>query len=263
MGMARDVNFDGIAMTFEEEVYGSSKGRVRLGVLWADLLAGIPGVADGGLRVLDAGGGAGHLAVRLAGLGNKVVLCEPSGEMLERAHASICDAGLADGIRTVHAGIQALDAVLGGESFDVVVCHAVLEWLGDPRDAVVRLARLLDPGGYLSVMFYNRNASLLKRALEGEFTKALYEHEAGPARRGWGEGATPLAEETVRDWLSELGLTVRSKAGIRIFYDHVHDRATVAERLDELLALETTLRGVEPFASLAQHIHLLAQSSTG
>lgn len=259
--MVRDVNFDGIATAFEAEIYGSSKGRVRFAVLWDDLLEGIPALAGGGLRVLDAGGGAGHLAVRLALLGNSVVLCEPSREMLHRARTAVSDAGVSDAVRTFRAGIQELAGVLRGESFDVITCHAVLEWLADPEDALARLAALLDAGGFLSLMFYNRNASLLKRVLNGQFADALQELEAGPARRGWGAGATPLAGGTVAGWLSQLGLGVRSKAGIRIFHDHVHDHDLVTGQFDELLTVEKAVRHIEPFASLGQHIHVIAQSS--
>jgi len=83
--MTPDADFDRIAASFEEDVYGSTKGAVRLAVLWDDLLSGIPGLSRGGLHVLDAGGGSGHLAVPLAALGNAVVLCDPSEEMLAMA----------------------------------------------------------------------------------------------------------------------------------------------------------------------------------
>ncbi len=69
--MRSDACFDGIASTFEEEIYGTTKGRVRLEVLWTDLVTEIPEIAGGGLSCLDAGGGAGHMALRLAESGNK------------------------------------------------------------------------------------------------------------------------------------------------------------------------------------------------
>jgi S-adenosylmethionine-dependent methyltransferase len=103
-------------------------------------------------------------------------------------------------------------------------------------------------------------ASLLKSVFSGHFADALHELQAGPAPRGWGEGATPLAEDTVRRWLTDRGLTVRSKAGIRIFHDHLPAGALAGHYLGELLAVERAARHVEPFASLGQHIHLIAQS---
>lgn len=47
--MAPDVNFDGRAAGFEEAIYGSSKGYIRLRVLWDDLLTEVPGISHGGL----------------------------------------------------------------------------------------------------------------------------------------------------------------------------------------------------------------------
>ena len=85
----------------------------------------------------------------------------------------------------------------------------------------------------------------------------LQEYEEGFSPRGWGQGATPLAEENVREWLGELGLAVRSKAGIRIFHDHVPDGARDGEQLEALLDIEQSMRNEEPFASLGQHIHLV------
>ena len=54
---------------------------------------------------------------------------------------------------------------------------------------------------------------------------------------------------------------MQSKAGIRIFHDHLSHDALTPDRVDELLEIEKALRQVEPFASLGQHIHLVAQSS--
>ena len=61
-----DQTFDGIAATFETDVYESTKGQIRFNVLWEDLMSALPRLRNGGVTVLDAGGGAGHLAIRLA-----------------------------------------------------------------------------------------------------------------------------------------------------------------------------------------------------
>ena len=261
-GRETDQDFDAVAEGFEGDVYGSSKGRVRLGVLREDLFSAIPELGDGGLSVLDAGGGAGRMALLLAETGNRVVLADPSREMLARAERAFAEARHAAGgsVATVHSSIQNLGEELAGESFDVVCCHAVLEWLADPREALGHLAGLLGPEGALSLMFYNRNATLLKRALEGDFTFAM--GEDAPRRTGWGEGAIPLVEDSVRGWLEEWGLRVRSKAGIRILHDHVPEELRRPERIGELLEAEKKLRSREPFASLGQHTHLVCERSS-
>ncbi|HLZ72746.1 MAG TPA: methyltransferase domain-containing protein [Dehalococcoidia bacterium] len=256
--MSADTSFDGIAGVFEREIYGSSRGYIRLRVLWEDMLGAMPGLAAGGLDILDAGGGAGHLAIRLAACGHRVVLCDPSREMLVRAEAAVHAHGLAGAVTTLLAPIEDLRPLLN-RRFDLVVCHAVLEWLADPRAAIVDLAALLRPSGMLSLMFYNRNATVLKRAYGGAAAEALRGYRDGFAPSGWGQGANPLAEQTVRGWLEGCGLAVRSKAGIRIFHDHVPEAARSAARLEELLALELALRGEEPFASLGRHLHLVCE----
>ncbi len=254
---ATDQDFDAVAEAFEGEIYGSSKGMVRFGILQVDLLSAVPALGSGGLSVLDAGGGAGRLAVLLAEAGNRVVLADPSREMLSRAERTT--SGPSGSLRTVRSSIQNLAEELDGERFDVVCCHAVLEWLADPEGAVGHLADFLGPEGRLSLMFYNRNAALLKRAQEGDLALAL--GEDAPRRRGWGEGATPLAEEKVREWLGHLGLRVRSKAGIRVLHDHVPEDLRRPARVGELLKAEKRLSGKEPFASLGQHTHLVCERS--
>ncbi|MGH3899389.1 MAG: methyltransferase domain-containing protein [Pseudonocardiaceae bacterium] len=259
--MRSDADFDAYGQAFLRDVYGSSKGRVRLEVLAADLLAGIPLLAAGGLTVLDAGGGAGQLSIRLAALGNHVVLADPSQQMLNEATAAIERAGVADRITLVRSDIAGLSQIIDG-SFGVVLCHAVLEWLADPRTAVMRLAPLLDAGGTLSLAFYNRNASVLKSMLEGEFAQALREESGQVQARGGESGVVALAERDVREWVHQADLTVYAKAGIRIFHDHLRPDNRTAEWMDDLLVAERQLRQEEPFASLGQHIHLLCTCST-
>ncbi len=61
--------------------------------------------------------------------------------------------------------------------------------------------------------------------------------------------------------MGELGLRVRSKAGIRILHDHVPEDLRRPERIGELLEAEKRLRSQEPFASLGQHTHLVCERS--
>ena len=256
--MSGDVSFDGIADEFESDIYGSTKGAVRLAVLWSVLNEDVPALADQPMRILDAGGGSGHMAVRLARLGHSVVLCDVSDEMLAKAATRAAEARVTDAIDLRHIALQEY-AKVADEKFDLVLCHAVLEWLDDPKSAVGDLARLVKRGGQLSLMFYNRFASLLKRTLAGDFEAALGAYRTGPIRRGWGEGATALDNEVVVSWLGNQDLEVEARAGIRIFHDHVVDKLRGPQTLAQLIELEKAVCRSEPFASLGQHTHLTCQ----
>ena len=245
-----DVDFDPLAQEFAESIYGSSKGYIRLNVLWRDLLSELPQLEKGGSEVLDVGGGMGQVAVKLAKSGNNVTLCDPSEEMLVKARATLERENLTRSVTLVHAAVQDLSEHVD-KTFDVVTCHAVLEWLADPEKTLRQMLAFLKPEGFLSLMFYNRNAFVLKRVLEGKLdaVKRLETAKHVPP--------SPLSAEEVTEWLSEIGWRVKSKTGVRIFHDHVPEAARQPDQLDILLELEQLYAKREPFASLAQHIHLV------
>jgi S-adenosylmethionine-dependent methyltransferase len=251
--MQADVHFTTIASQFEQDVYGSSRGYIRWNVLWEDLITELPQLGQGNLTVLDAGGGAGRMTLALAKLGNHMTLCEPSKEMLGKARGLAASENLATNVTFVN---QALQEYSNKESFDIILNHAVLEWLAEPKAALEHLVKQLKPGGYLSLMFYNRNAMLFKNILRGDFS--LEALDKNTLNRGWDKDSKPLYPETVMTWLDEFGMQIKSKAGIRIFHDHVAQKDREV-RLEQLLTVEKTLRKQEPFASLAQHIHFICQ----
>ena len=254
MNAGHDTIFDGMA-SFLEDIYGTTKGDVRLHVLWQDLLTAIPALSAGGLRIIDVGAGIGEIANKVAELGHEVTLCDPSHEMLEKARTSIHEAGLSHTVRFVESAAQELQDKCVGQ-FDVVMCHAVLEWLADPKEGLSGLLSLLNPDGYLSLMFYNRNAAILKRVLRGEHIGALKESKADSEND---QRPVSLEPDVVQSWLIGSGLHVHSKAGIRIFHDHLPEQFRRPGELEELLQMETEFRKREPFASLAQHIHFVCR----
>ena len=252
--MQNDIVFDKIAKQFERDIYGSSKGFIRWNVLWHDLLTELPTLKQGGLNILDAGGGAGRMSVSLAKLGNHVTLVEPSIEMLEKAQTLAASENVTN-IQFVH---QPLQDFQDAQRFDVILNHAVLEWLANPKEALEHLVKLLKPSGHLSLMFHNRNAAIFKQTIAGNFEFALQADDSS-FNSIWNQSTRPLLPQTVREWLQELNLKIISQAGIRIFHDFVPEDKRQAENLEKLLEVEQNLRKQEPFASLGQHIHLICQ----
>ena len=244
-----DVDFDPLAQAFAKSIYGSSKGYIRLNILWRDLLSELPHLEEGGLDVLDVGGGMGQVAVKLAKLGNRITLCDPSEEMLTKAYRTVKRENLTETVTLVHAAVQDLSDYTD-KTFDVITCHAVLEWLADPQETLGQMLSFLKPEGSLSLMFYNRNAFVLKRMLNGNLAavRDLETQEHAPP--------SPLSAEDVTKWLKTLGWHVKSKTGVRIFHDHVPEAVRQSE-LDDLLELEQLYAKRDPFASLAQHVHLV------
>src|SRR5690554_2149520 len=139
-----DQHFDDLAIRFAQKIYGSNKGAIRLAVLQADLNEVLP---QRPLRVLDIGAGLGHMALWLAEQGHQVTLVEPALAMLETAQQRFSEAQCQ--ATFVHADWQSL-AEQEHRPYDVVLCHAVLEWLAEPRAILTALPRLAAIDGRLS-----------------------------------------------------------------------------------------------------------------
>jgi SAM-dependent methyltransferase len=80
-----------------------------------------------GFRVLEIGCGTGIDTEFLAGLGARVVACDPSDEMLSRTRRRLATAGLGDRINILSCGVQDLpqflDALDHAEGFDAIVSN--------------------------------------------------------------------------------------------------------------------------------------------
>lgn len=97
-----------------------------------------------GLRVLDAGCGAGYLAARLARDGADVIAVDASARMIEHARARGLDARV-DDVRTL--------GTIDRASIDRVVSNYVLMDLPDIDSACRAIARVLAPRGAAVLVF--------------------------------------------------------------------------------------------------------------
>ena len=255
--MTKDIHFDQLAERFERKIYGSKKGDLRLQLLWDDLLTALPALQAGKkLRVLDAGGGLGQMSARLATLGHEVMLAEPAAPMLEKAQQQFAEAGLdAACVQCVQASIQELPQVLPPQPFDVVVCHAVLEWLVDPLATLAQLLPWIAPQGYLSLAFYNRESIVWKNLLKGNVDRARAADKAGEA--GSLTPISPQSAPQVLAWLAQQGMEVVQVTGVRCLHDYLFPGVKI--EADTLLALEQELGRQEPYKWLGRYIHVIAR----
>ncbi|SLM63031.1 MULTISPECIES: tRNA uridine 5-oxyacetic acid(34) methyltransferase CmoM [Dickeya] len=251
----QDRNFNDIADKFARNIYGTTKGRLRQAVLWQDLETLLTRLPARALRILDAGGGEGPMSRRLAALGHQVVLCDLSDEMLARAAQAAQAAGVAANMQFVHCAVQDIGTHLT-QPVDLVLFHAVLEWVADPLQALTRLNDQLTPGGALSLMFYNHQALVMRNMVLGNFA---YVAAGMPKRKRRSLSPdNPLNPSHVYQWLEQLGLQLSGKTGVRVFHDYLQNKQQQTDDFDALLALEQRYCRQEPFVSLGRYIHVMA-----
>src|SRR5690554_5957082 len=135
MSSTPDRNFDDIAQRFTRTIYHTMKGRIRLAALQQDFSDfALP---TAGQTVLDICGGQGQFSLWLAQQGCNITLSDVSEEMLNVAKENFAAANCA--LTTKHLPLQEIPQQIEGE-FDLVVNHAVLEWLEHPLEALPILA---------------------------------------------------------------------------------------------------------------------------
>jgi len=107
-------------------------------------------------RVLDAGGGTGIWAVRIADLGYQVVLTDISKGMLNVAREKIRNQGLSDRITVVESDITDMKE-FRDNSFGLVLAEGdPVSYCDDPEKAVKELSRVVRPGGHVTISVDNK-----------------------------------------------------------------------------------------------------------
>lgn len=251
----QDRNFDDIAEKFARNIYGTTKGTLRQAILWQDLDRLFDALPQRPLRVLDAGGGEGQTACRVAERHHQVTLCDLSQEMLSRAQQAAREKGVIDNMHFIHCAAQDIGQHLESP-VDLILFHAVLEWVADPQAVLAHLWQCLAPGGALSLMFYNANGLLMHNMVAGNFA---YVEQGMPKRKKRTLSPDhPLDPQQVYQWLADIGWQITGKTGVRVFHDYLREKHQQQECFDSLLALETRYCRQEPWISLGRYIHVTA-----
>ncbi|MGP3958741.1 class I SAM-dependent methyltransferase [Nonomuraea sp. 3N208] len=209
-------------------------------------------------RVLDVGCGQGTQALRLAARGDQVTALDASRELLDLLESRI-EPGMR--IRTVQAKAERLGELFEPASFDAVLCHGVLMYFDDPDPLIAAIARVLAPGGLLSLLVRNGDALALRPALMGDWPEArrAFDDTRYVNRLGVAARADRLKELTGR--LAVQGLERLQWYGVRALSDAVPDDAPIPDTLDDLLAAEDRAGRSDPYRGVAPLIHLLCERS--
>lgn len=235
---------------FDRNIYATGKGKIREAVLAADLSVLIHSARS--LRVLDIGAGLGQVNTWFAAAGHAVTHIDISEDMVEKARARHHALGLAAHYQYHVADMQSLDKILSDQQFDVVLCHAVLEWLAKPFAALPLLAKRVASGGWLSLMFYNIHAKRMANMVYSNFDYVANDLQVKKKVRF--SPNHPLDPGEVLARMQQFPLTLFSHSGVRCFHDYIRPPEFDFEKL---LQLELRYRHQEPYRALGRYQHTL------
>jgi S-adenosylmethionine-dependent methyltransferase len=239
------------------------EGRLRSDLTLATLQEFLPASAGVNLRrALDLGCGTGAAGARLACLGIHVTLLDSSATMLALAERTIVEAGVSDKITVKRADAAKLAEIFQTGSFDVILCHNLLEYVDDPSAVLGGAVRVMrDSSALLSVLVRNQAGEVLKAALQ---TGNLGVAEQNLTAE-WGQESlyggrvrffTPEALEAI---LKDASLTISARRGVRVIADYLPAQISRSAEYERIFALERELGKRREFFGVARYLHCLAR----
>lgn len=237
-------------------------GRIRYRVVAETLRRTCAALGSSKLRVVDVGGGDGADALGLAEAGHDVTVVDYSEPLLAAAEAAAEDRGLRGRVQTVRGEVTDV-ARLGLGSFDLVLCHNVIQYLPDTRAVIDSLVGITRPNGALSVIAANPSSDVLTAVVRRE---DLAEAErmltaASAIAHTFGHDVRRISYDEVATALAERGFTVHTRYGVRTITDYVphDDRKREPAFYDQLERLELQLCDREPYLRIARFWQLIAR----
>lgn len=215
-------------------------------------------------EVVDVGGGTGGLAVRVAELGHRVTVIDPSPDALAILARRAEESGVADRVVGVQGDLGTLAGLVPPGSADLVLCHGVLEIVEEPSAALAALADALRPGGSLSLLVSQRHAAVVARAMAGHFAQAqaMLDPANDPASSATGRGAhRRFTAEELTTVLDSAGFDTVALHAVRVFVDLVPSSLVDLEpgAAERLVELERAVASRPEYLPLGTQVHALAR----
>ncbi len=242
--------FNSAIQTWIQET-GQPWSRLKYELARANLTRHLP---MGSLHILDAGGGTGSESIPLAAGGHRVELVDYSEAMLQVARQGAADAQVDDRFLVHKADVQSIAEMFEPDTFDVVICHNVVQYVGDVPSLLRALAAPLKPGGILSLISMNRYASPWRAAFLWNNLEQAYDLIDQHTDRVplFDQVVTLYSGEEVSSMLPDAGLALERYYGIRCLWDYGGDNQKRAEVVDQLRRIEFALTDRYPYNLLAR-----------
>jgi S-adenosylmethionine-dependent methyltransferase len=242
----------------------TAEGRLRVDLAFANLKdflsSGTPSPC-----ALDIGGGTGVLALRLARFGFHVALLDSSSEMLSLAERNAKEHGVAEKIALHQGDASQVADFFQNSSFDLILCHNILEFVDDPLAVLQSSARSLrDRTSMLSVLVRNQAGEVLKAALKQGDLAAADRNLTSE----WGDeslygGAVRLfPADNLRATMSAASLAVIAERGVRVIADYLRQEISDEDTYAQVFELERKLGMRKEFVPIARYTHCLARRAS-
>ena len=200
-------------------------------------------------RILDFGSGFGITADYLAA-NNYVTAVEPNQDMLaHRIHSH--------DYKQIIGSLEELKK-FSDASFDVIICHNVLEYVENREEILTEFYRLLSNNGELSIVKHNNLGKVMQKAVfenNLELAKKLLSGE-NDVSANFGT-INEYSDEDLANYIAEKFI-FKNKYGVRIFFGLQRNEFKEEENWQErMFNLESRAEGIPAFRDIAFFHHIL------
>ncbi len=200
-------------------------------------------------KILDFGSGTGITANHFARM-NSVIAIEPSKEAVQHRLQEF----------NYEQRIGSTDKLkeLSSNTFDLILCHNVLEYALDRKEILKEFARLIKPEGYISLVKHNRSGRVMQMVVllnEFEHANHLLDGEDGTTSQ---YGAIHYYDdEDITGWCPELKIV--QTLGMRTFWDLQQNQECHkdADWQEKMLQIEHRVEDMEEYKQIAFFHHLI------
>jgi SAM-dependent methyltransferase len=181
--------------------------------------------------------------------------------MLNIAERDARESGLSEQIAFKHGDAAQFANLFDAGSFDLILCHNILEYVDDPGAVLHSAARALRyPSGIISVLVRNQAGEVLKAAIQdGDLAATEHNLTAEWGNESLYRGRVRLfTAESLRAMVAAASLAVTAERGVRVMSDYLPPRVSRNDAYDRIFELERKLGRRPEFAAVARYTHWLA-----
>lgn len=200
-------------------------------------------------RVLDFGSGNGVTADHFAD-NNEVTAIEPNAETIkERSNHNV--------YTQINGSVEQLKQFEDG-TFDMIICHCVLEYVKDRADVLKEFERLLKKDGTISILKHNRSGRVMQMVVLLNDFKHANELLDGKNGKSKGYGDIMYYEDNeITEWSENL--EVQKVYGMRAFWSFQQNQEIQTEDAwrEDMIKMEMRVSEMEEFKAIASFHHVI------
>lgn len=202
-------------------------------------------------KILDFGSGLGITANHLA-KNNDLVAIEPN---LDMVNMRICE----NSYQQITGGIEEL-RLQQDNSFDVVVCHNVLEYAEERKDILREFYRILKPNGIISIVKHNHTGRIISKVIfENNLDEAIMLLNGGTSNAAYFGQINYYNINDIREWVDDLDVNIEKVLGIRTFFAlHPNNEIRYDPAWQEkMFEIEMKVSDIDEYINISFYNHIL------